>query len=322
MRWILGTLMATLVAGAQAAPTPPAIIGRWDLTVHGPRGDRSAWLEVRHSGVKTLVGQFVGTSGSARPISEVEFKDGGVRFAIPPQWERVDGNLVVTGRLDGDRLEGTMTVPGEQPVKWTGVRAPALRRAAPRRWETAVPLLNGKDLAGWHADGANEWEAPAGVLRNRKSGGNLVTDRLFEDFKLHLEFRYPKGGNSGVYLRGRYEVQIADVEGDGTAIDGLGAVYGFLAPNQAAAQKPGDWQTFDITLVGRLVTVVLNGKTIISSQEIPGITGAALDSKEGEPGPLLLQGDHGPIEFRNIIVTPAKEIVRATSLNGPTAAVR
>jgi hypothetical protein len=306
VKWILGIVMAVWLAGTQAAPAPPPIIGRWDLTVHGPRGDRSAWLEVRHSGVQTLVGQFVGTSGSARPISQVEFKDGELRFAIPPQWERVDGNLVVAGRLDGDRIEGTMTLANGQPQKWTGVRAPSLRRAAVPRWDAPVRLLNGRDLAGWHADGANEWEAPAGVLRNRKSGGNLVTDRLFEDFKLHLEFRYPKGGNSGVYLRGRYEVQIADLEGEGTDLGGLGAIYGFLAPNQPAALKPDDWQTFDITLVGRLVTVVLNGKTIITNQEIPGITGAAIDSKEGEPGPLLLQGDHGPIEFRNIIVTPAK----------------
>lgn len=306
MRWILGTVMAALLAGAQAAPPPPPIIGRWDLTVAGPRGDRSAWLEVRHSGVQTLVGQFVGTSGSARPISQVEFKDGELRFAIPPQWERVDGNLVVTGRLDGDRLEGTMTLANGQPMKWTGVRAPALRRAAAPQWDAPVRLLNGPGLAGWHADGTNEWENAAGVLHNKKSGGNLITDRLFEDFKLHLEFRYPKGGNSGVYLRGRYEVQIADLEGDGTELGGLGAVYGFLAPNQPAALKPGDWQTFDITLVGRLVTIVLNGKTIISNNEIPGITGAALDSKEANPGPLLLQGDHGPIDFRNIVVTPAK----------------
>jgi hypothetical protein len=294
-----------LLAGAQAAPAPPPIIGRWDLTVSGPR-NRSAWLEVRHSGVQTLVGQFVGTSGSARPISQVEFKDGQMRFAIPPQWERVAGNLVVAGRLDGDRLAGTMTLGDGQPVEWTGVRAPLLRRAAAPQWDAPVRLLNGRDLTGWHADGANEWEAPGGVLRNRTSGGNLVTDRLFEDFKLHLEFRYPKGGNSGVYLRGRYEVQIADLDGDGADLGGLGAIYGFLAPNQPAALKPGDWQAFDITLVGRLVTVVLNGKTIISNQEIPGITGAAIDSKESEPGPLLLQGDHGPIEFRNILVTPAK----------------
>jgi hypothetical protein len=145
-----------------------------------------------------------------------------------------------------------------------------------------------------------------GVLRNQKSGGNLVTDRTFEDFKLHLEFRYPAGSNSGVYLRGRYEVQIADLEPEETGVGIIGAVYGFLPPTENASKKPGEWQTFDITLVGRLVTVALNEKTIICNREIPGITGAALDSDEGKPGPLLLQGDHGPIEFRNIVITPAR----------------
>jgi hypothetical protein len=305
---ILGVFLAAFVAFAQAAPPPPppGILGRWDLTVHGARGDRSAWLEVRHSGLQTLVGQFVGTSGSARPISQIEFKDGELRFTIPPQWDRVDGNLVVVGRIDGDRLKGTMKLANAEPVEWTGVRAPSLRRAAEPKWDAPAKIFTGRDLAGWHAIGANEWEAGGGVLHNKKSGGNLVTDRTFDDFKLHLEFRYPKGGNSGVYLRGRYEVQIADIEGDEMAAGALGAVYGFLSPNQYAARKADEWQTFDITLVGRIVTVVLNGKRIICEQEIPGITGAALDSKEGDPGPLLLQGDHGPIDFRNIVVTPAK----------------
>jgi hypothetical protein len=308
MTKVLATLLGAWFVAAQAAAPPDdkALLGRWDLTVHGPRGDRAAWLEVRHSGVKTLVGQFVGTGGSARPISQIEFKDGEMRFTIPPQWERVDGNLVVTGRLDGERLKGTMKLANAEPTEWSGVRAPSLQRTAPPQWDAPVKLFTGRDLTGWRAMGANEWEAVDGVLRNKKSGGNLVTDRRFDDFKLHLEFRCPKGGNSGIYLRGRYEVQIADGEGDQTSLGALGAVYGFLGPNQPAAGKPGDWQVFDITLVGRLVTVVLNGKTVISSAPIPGITGAALDSKEGEPGPLLLQGDHGPIEFRNIIVTPAK----------------
>jgi hypothetical protein len=289
--------------GAAQTPAPPAIIGRWDLTIPRPGGDRSAWLEVRHSGVETLVGQFVGTSGSARPISKIEFKDGELRFTIPPQWERVDGNLVVTGRLEGDRLTGSMTLAGAAPMAWTGVRAPSLRRPSAPRWGTDTALLNGRDLTGWHVIGANEWEVADGILRNKKSGGNLVTDATFTDFKLHAEFRYPAGSNSGIYLRGRYEVQIADLPDAEPALDGLGAVYGYLAPSEMAAKKAGEWQTFDITLVGRIVTVVLNGTTIISNATIPGITGAALDSREGEPGPLLIQGDHGPIEFRNLRIT-------------------
>jgi len=294
----------SLLGGLQAAP--PSIIGRWDITVQRPDGDRSAWLEVRHSGVRTLVGQFVGMSGSARPIAQIDFTAGEMRFSIPPQWERVDGNLSVVGRLEGDRLTGSMTLGNGTPIQWTAVRAPSLRRATAPQWGPAVPLFNGRDLTGWHAMGANEWTAENGVLRNKKSGGNLVTDQTFDDFTLHAEFRCPAGGNSGVYLRGRYEVQIADTSSDELTTGSLGSVYGFLAPADMAARKPGEWQTFDITLVGRMVTVVLNGTTIISNREIPGITGAALDSHEGKPGPLLLQGDHGPVEFRNLTVARGK----------------
>jgi hypothetical protein len=86
----------------------------------------------------------------------------------------------------------------------------------------------------------------------------------------------------------------------------MGAIYGFLAPNENASKGAGEWQTYDITLVGRRVTVVLNGKTIICDQTIPGITGGALDSDEGAPGPIYLQGDHGPVLYRNLHITPAK----------------
>ena len=174
-------------------------------------------------------------------------------------------------------------------------------------WGDPIRLFNGTDLAGWHALGTNQWRATNGVLESPKSGANLVTDRTFTDYKLHVEFRYPKGSNSGVYQRGRYEVQVEDSVSAEPQNDMVGGVYGFIAPSEIAAKKPGEWQTFDITLVGRMITVVLNGKMVICNREIPGITGGALDSDEGEPGPLLLQGDHGPIEYRNnIILRPAR----------------
>jgi hypothetical protein len=123
---------------------------------------------------------------------------------------------------------------------------------------------------------------------------------------LHIEFRYPKESNSGVYLRGRYEVQVEDNKGKEPSSTYFGGVYGFLTPNEMAAKSAGEWQSYDITLIGRKVTVVANGKKIICDQNIPGITGGALDSNEGAAGPIMLQGDHGPIEYRNIIITPAK----------------
>jgi hypothetical protein len=303
----LPALLTALALYGIVQPTPSSsIIGRWDITFQRPNATTSSgWIEVRHSGTKTLVGSFVGLSGSARPISEVQFTGNELRFAIPPQWERADGNVAVTARLENERLTGTMAIGSAAPLPFTGVRAPSLRRAAPPQWDKAEPIFNGRDLTGWHAIGTNEWEAADGILRNRKSGGNLVTDATFTDFKLHVEFRYPADGNSGIYLRGRYEVQVADT-GDELAVGSLGAVYGFLEPSDPAAKKPNEWQTFDVTLVGRMVTVVLNGTTIIANREIPGPTGAALDSNEGAPGPLLLQGDHTAIEYRNLTIARAR----------------
>jgi len=143
-------------------------------------------------------------------------------------------------------------------------------------------------------------------LKSPKSGANIRTSGKFNDFKLHVEFRVPKGSNSGVYLRGRYEVQITDSYGKEPALGELGAIYGFIQPLELPAKAAGEWQIFDVTLVGRVVTVALNGKTIIYKNEIPGITGGAIDSNEAEAGPIMFQGDHGPIEYRNIVLTPAK----------------
>jgi len=287
-------------------PAQKQIIGRWDITVQGTDGPYPSWLEVRLSGNRTLVGQFVSRAGSARPVAKVELSDGTIRFAIPPQWEAGTEDLRVEAKLDGDKLAGTVTDPDGKKSPWVGVRAPLLRRAAEPTWGASQALFNGKDLTGWEATGANQWAVVGGVLTNPKAGSNLVSKQTFTDFKLHVEFRYPKNGNSGIYLRGRHEVQIEDSGGQEPNPLRLGGVYGFLTANEDVAKKPGEWQTYDITLVGRMVTIVLNGKTIIARQEIPGITGGALNSDEGSPGPIYLQGDHTAVEYRSIVITPAR----------------
>ena len=144
-------------------------------------------------------------------------------------------------------------------------------------------------------------------MKSPHPGSNIVTDQSYKDFKLHIEFRYPKGSNSGVYLRGRYEIQIEDGDIPEPENNQMGAIYGFIAPSEPIKKAPGEWQSFDVTLIGRMVTVVANGDTIICNREIPGITGGAINSHESEPGPLLLQGDHEVIDYRNIVITPAKE---------------
>jgi hypothetical protein len=293
---------------AQSRPASDALLGRWDLVVQRGAQTSPSWLEVERAGTATLVGQFVGSGGSARPIAKIEFTDGAFRFAIPPQWESNPRDITFEGRLEGDRLTGSMTMGDGQKATWSGTRAPSLRRAQPPAWGEPVTLFNGKALDGWQPIGGqtSQWSVVDGILRNAKSGANLVTVQKFEDFKLHLEFRVPKGENSGVYLRGRYELQIDDAAGLEPSSHHLGGVYGFIAPSENVARAAGEWQTMDATLVGRMLTYALNGTTVICNREIPGITGGALDSAEGDPGPLLFQGDHGPVDYRNIVITPAK----------------
>lgn len=282
--------------------------GRWDMTI--TKGDKKlpSWLEVNHSGIRTLTGYFVGDGGSARPVSKINFKDGKLSFRIPPQWDDSDQDLQVEGTLENGKLSGTMITPKGENLTWVAVRAPKLWREKEPVWDKPITLFNGKDLTGWETLGTkeNQWIAEDGALKSPKSGANIRTKNTYNDFKLHIEFRYPKESNSGVYLRGRYEVQVSDSKGMPPLKDYLGAIYGFIAPLEMVAKEPGEWQTFDITLVGRLVTLVGNGKQIIYKQEIPGITGGAMDSNESELGPIMIQGDHGPVEYRNIILTPAK----------------
>jgi hypothetical protein len=305
-------LLLITVSAAKAYSSPfehsdsLAIQGRWDITIDVAGKNFPSWLEIKHSGLRMLVGRFVGIGGSARPISRVNLVNGKMSFSIPPQWEPEDHDLVVEGTLQGDSLVGSMTFSNGKTYKWVGKRAPLQRRKQEPVWGKPIRLFDGTNLKGWHAMGENQWKAESGIMRSPHSGSNLVTDETFKDFKLHIEFRYPKESNSGVYLRGRYEVQVIDSKGLEPSNVLLGGIYGFIAPSEMVAKAPGEWQTYDITLVGRMVTVVANGKTIICNQEIPGITGGAIDSNEGEPGPILLQGDHGPVDYRNIIIIPAK----------------
>lgn len=278
--------------------------GRWDLTVMVDGKELPSWLEVKHSGYNTLVGRFVHDSGSARPISEIKMTGNKFSFSFPRQWEPEGQDMVMEGMVQGGKLSGSIINTLGKAHTFKGERAPKLDRENTNKWGEPLSLLNGRDLSGWTAMGDNQWEIIEGVLTSKKSGANLVSNQKFDDFKLHIEFRYPKESNSGVYLRGRYEVQVADNAGMDPSDILFGGVYGFIEPNQMVAKAAGKWQSYDITLIGRRVTVVANGVTIISDQVIPGITGGALDSSESMAGPLLIQGDHGPVEYRNIIVTP------------------
>jgi hypothetical protein len=196
---------------------------------------------------------------------------------------------------------------------------PAAPDLAKVRWGEPVTLFNGKDLTGWRIldpKAPNGWSASDGVLVNtaeqeegkpHKSYANLRTEREFTDFHLTLEVRVHKGSNSGIYLRGVYEIQVLDSYGQPPDAHNMGALYGRIAPSVSAEKPAGEWQTLDITLVARHLTVVLNGIRIIDNQPVLGITGGALTPDEFKPGPIYLQGDHSSADFRKIVLRPVVE---------------
>ena len=287
-----------------------AFLGRWDLTLKAPDREYPSWLELREDNGQ-LKAEMVGRWGNARPLPSVELSNGHLKFVSPKEEEDSKADLVFEGTLNGKTLSGTLTGPDGKTWQWTSRRAPALKRTSLPNWGSPIPLFNGKDLTGWHEDkpGASPvWRVENGLLVRPDRGPELINSSKFEDFKIHVEFNCGPMSNSGVYLRGRYEVQIETDSASDPPSQRMGGVYGFLAPLPEPARKPGEWQTYDITLIGRVVTVVLNGQTIIDNKEIPGITGGALDSHEELPGPIYLQGsEKGRVMFRNILITPASK---------------
>jgi len=294
---------------SSTAAAAEAFLGRWDLTLKAPDREYPSWLELREENGQ-LKAEMVGRWGNARPLPKVAISHGQLMFVSPKEEEDRRDDMVFEGKLVGAALLGTTTGPNGDKWEWTGERAPALKRSKPPQWGSVIPLFNGKDLTGWHMDKANSstvWTVKDGLLVSPGEGPELINNSKFEDFKVHVEFNCGENSNSGVYLRGRYEVQIETDSANEPPNRRMGGVYGFLAPSPEPPRKPGEWQTYDITLIGRTVTIVQNGQTTINNREIPGITGGALDSHEGLPGPIYLQGtEKGHVAFRSIVLTPAK----------------
>jgi len=294
---------------ADTTASVQSFLGRWDLTLKTPLREAPSWLEITQEGGQ-LRARMVSRWGHARPLPKIEISNGRITFVSPKEEEDRKDDMVFEGKLTGKTLVGTTTGPDGTPWQWTGERAPSLKRTSAPKWAKPVQLFNGRDLTGWRASDPSAtaiWKVENGTLVSPGHGPELISDAKFEDFKLHVEFNCAPGSNSGVYLRGRYELQIEDDPVPEGPTMRTGGVYGFLAPSPEQPRRPGEWQTYDITLVGRVVTVVQNGQTIIDKQEIPGITGGALDSHEALPGPIYLQGSEaGHVAFRNITITPAQ----------------
>ena len=289
--------------------------GYWDIQVHD--NAHAWWLKIEGAGTAAPKGEFVSAfDGNLNPIEEISIRGNEFVFGFHPKDRSKGGeggtrHLVYRARLVDNRLEGTFETEGQNhpPVKWTGVRAPVIRDKDDGTWREGptIALFNDRDLSGWRTlvpEREGGWSVKNGVLAGTGRGSNIISEKKFWNFKLHVEYRLPPGSNSGIGLRARYEVQIKEDYGKPPDSHSNGALYSRIAPRENASKPPGEWQVYDIRLVGRQVTVVLNGKTVIDKGELEGLTAIASDPNEGEPGALILQGDHGPVEFRNILITP------------------
>jgi hypothetical protein len=302
------TFLSVLVAPAFPQSHNP-FAGRWDFNVKTANGMRANWLGITDKG-GTLEVWFQPTGGHVFQVKDFHVSGSHLAFTAAPANGR---HPATTWDLDatGYKLTGVQN-RGEVTTALTGVRAPELHHTVPKTWTKPQALFNAKNLDGWEPIGDvanNHWVVKDGLLINEAHGANLKSKREFEDFKVHFEVNCPEEANSGFYLRGRYEVQL-EYEPAGTEPPerGMASIYGRLAPAGNLPRTPGKWETFDVTLVGRTVTVVRNGVTVIDGKEIEGITGGALNADEGNPGPFYIQGDHtGGLKFRNITVAvPAK----------------
>ncbi len=171
-----------------------------------------------------------------------------------------------------------------------------------------VSLFNAKDLTRWHLrdpKGPNGWKIQNGIYVDTPPSTDIQTDAEYYDFRLHVEFKVSDGdGNSGVYMRDKYEVQIFNSYGKSPVNTGCGALYRRIAPAVNASKPAGQWQTFDITFIGEHLTVIHNGRTVLDNVDVgPMGTGAASQRPDG-PGPLRLQRDHNAVAFRNIRIRP------------------
>jgi hypothetical protein len=315
--FIVAAAAAVLPWSATAQDAKP-FLGRWDMTATPANGTPyPQWMELLEKDGK-IEGRVQPRGGGWRPILGATVESGKIVIAVSAagrgpaiRWE-----LTSSGP---DKLTGVEKRGDNDGPMLAGVRAPKLDRPMPKAWTAPQPLFNGKDLTGWEPIGNvknNKWIARDGELVNdnpqvegqRTPGAaNLKSTAKFQDFKLHIEVNCPEHGNSGIYLRGRYEIQVG-TEGGSLPDHEMGAVYSHYAPPAGAELGLGKWTSFDITLVGRRVTVLRDGKVYHDNVEIPGPTGGALDSNEAEPGPFFLQGDHyGVIRYRNITVSVPKK---------------
>jgi len=317
--------LLSILTTAQSNP----YLGRWNMTGTGQDASSVFWLEIKDEGGR-LSGMFLNRVGNPAALAVVKVEDGELVFqggsaerpSGPEYRARIeDGKLVGRHTLTtggrGRRGADPATpppAPTQRVVNWVGVRPPTWPAAdanARHGYDAPVVLFDGTSLDAWGVQNPNRpigWSIEDGSMTNVAGANNLVSKATFTNFKVEAEYKLAENSNSGIYLRGRYELQLLDDLNNTTVRPDLShmAIYGRTPPRLKASKAAGEWQTMEAIVIANRVTVTLNGTRVHDNAVIEGITGGALDNNELAPGPLLVQGDHRPVWIRKLVVTPIK----------------
>lgn len=314
MKILLAALILLAVPGSAQTDVEP-FLGKWNMTGTGEHTAVVYWLEVTESN-GALKGRFLNRSSSPYDLRSIKVENGELVFSNeskegappPPVWRAkvVDGKLVGT-----TTIARRDSAEAPQVINWVGVRPPAwpdVDANARHSYGPPVVLFDGETMDAWavqHKQNPVNWSVADGVMGSaEKQGNNLVSKELFKDFKIEAEYAIAQGSNGGIYVRGRYELQLLDDAAQPLTPQSHMSIYGRTPPSVNASRKAGEWQQMQAIVIGNRVTVVLNGQKVHDNAVIEGITGGALDANETEAGPIMLQGDHGKLMFRRVVVTP------------------
>jgi hypothetical protein len=301
------------VVAALGAQQQNPYLGRWNITGTVENSNYVYWLEVKQDGGK-LSGMFLNRGGHPLPLPVIKIENGELIFQ-PDGGQRGPGPEFHL-RAQGDKLTGSVKL-GERTVELAGARPPKWGHYdanAAHKFGKPVELFDGKSMDAWDVEDKNrpsKWTIADGAMTNSPPrDNNLVSKQKFQDFKIHAEYKLDTNSNSGIYLRGRYELQVLDDYGKPTFERGHMSVYGWHTPLVNASKPVGEWQTMEATVVGNKVTVFLNDKKVQDNVTLEAITGGARDANESEPGPIMLQGDHEKVWYGKVTVTPITDTKR------------
>jgi hypothetical protein len=309
MRSLALFALTTVLAVAAVATTradQKDFLGRWNLTGTGADSSAVYWLEVKEEGGQ-LSGMFLNRGGSPVKLAAIEAKGDELVFTTAAPEGRTGQTF--RAKRKGNGLEGSTTA-GDRTIAFTGARPPVWKAAnanGTHSYGKPVDLFDGKTIDNWGLQIPNRpalWSVVDGAMTNEKGANNLVSKQTFKDFKIQAEYKIEPGSNSGIYLRGRYELQVLDDFGKAPETHGQMAIYAWVAPSVNASKPATEWQVMEAVIVGNKVTVTLNGQKVHDNATIQAITGGALDANEDQPGPIMLQGDHGKVSYRKVTVTP------------------